>query len=293
MNAVEVAPGLAIFPRSEWAAKPPTGPLESEALEDVRFLLVHHTASSNDYGIDSVAQTLRGFYDFHTGAEKQWPDIAYNFLVDRFGRVFEARQGSIESPIKGSATGGSQGFGMLCSFVGNHAEQPPSPEAAKAMGNLLGWLAAKYSIDIAEGVSTEFASRGSNRWPAGTTVTARTISGHREMSQTTCPGDFGFAAIDSEIAPRARAFLAELQPPETTTTEPPETTTTALDSTPTTTSSTTSAEVAADTSSTTSGGSSQEVTVEAEPSAIPTSWLLPAAAMAAVAGAIGIRRRRI
>ena len=117
MDAIQVAPGFEVFPRSVWANSPPTGPLENEAPGDVRFLLVHHTASTNEYDTESVVPALRSFYDFHTGAEKQWPDIAYNFLVDRFGRVFEGRQGSIDAPVKGSATGGSQGFALLCSFT--------------------------------------------------------------------------------------------------------------------------------------------------------------------------------
>ena len=157
------------------------------------------------------------------------------------------------------------------------------------MGSLLGWLASTYDVDLSEGVTSQFTSRGSNRWPEGTVVTARTISGHREMSQTTCPGDLGFAAIDSEIAPRARAVLAELSLPPT---EP---------STPTTTetSTTQTAETAAPTSTpavTNSAPlteSSQEVVLDAEPRKIPTSWLVPAAAMAALAGAIRIRQRRV
>jgi hypothetical protein len=37
-------------------------------------------------------------------------------------------------------------------------------------------------------VTATFTSRGSNRWPAGATVKAATISGHRDTSQTACPG---------------------------------------------------------------------------------------------------------
>jgi hypothetical protein len=285
VDPVEVMPGLEIFPRDAWADKPPTGPLENEALDDVRFLLVHHTASSNSYSPEAVAGTLRGFFDFHTGPEKVWPDIAYNFLVDRFGRVWEAREGSIGSPVKGSATGGSQGFALLCSFVGDHMAEPPTTKATNAMGILLGWLASKYEVDISEGATTNFVSRGSNRWPSGSEVTARAVSGHREMSQTTCPGDFGFASIDSEIAPKAREVLAELQP--TARTEASTTTTTEARTTTAETATTTAP------SSTAPGQTAQDVVVVVENKEIPTSWLLPAAAVAALAGAIGIRRRRI
>ncbi len=55
----------------------------------------------------------------HTGPDKGWPDIAYNFMVDRFGQIFEARAGSLAGPVAGSATGGNQGFSQLCCFLGH------------------------------------------------------------------------------------------------------------------------------------------------------------------------------
>lgn len=106
-----VPPVVEIIPRSEWAVDlSPTGPLPSE---EVRFLLVHHTASGNEYERGDVPALLRGFFEFHTSAEKGWRDIAYNFLIDRFGRVWEGRTGSTDGPIAGDATGGNQGYTQL------------------------------------------------------------------------------------------------------------------------------------------------------------------------------------
>ena len=82
---VPVASGLAIWPRDAWAPGPPTGPL---AAEEVRFLLVHHTAGDTDHRADQVPSILASMYAFHTGP-KGWHDIAYNFLVDREGGVWE------------------------------------------------------------------------------------------------------------------------------------------------------------------------------------------------------------
>ena len=129
---------------------------------------------------------LRGFYAFHTG-DRGWPDVAYNFFVDRYGVVYEGRTGSLDAPIKGDATGGSQGFALLCCFVGDHTTEPPTAEAQTSMVALLAALADRYAIPTAPGTTTTFISRGSNRWPAGTEVTAATISGHRDMSQTELP----------------------------------------------------------------------------------------------------------
>lgn len=183
--------------RDEWGADLPVGPLTAE--EDVRFLLVHHTASSNDYGQEEVISTLRGFYKFHTGPERGWPDMAYNFAIDRFGDIWETRQGSIAGPVRGDATGGSQGFAILCSLIGNHDAEPVSQPAQASLVALLAWLSETYEIDTAPGSTIDFVSRGSNRWTAGQTVTARTISGHREMSKTACPGEFAFGLLDQDI----------------------------------------------------------------------------------------------
>ncbi len=197
-QAVESLLRPEIKPRSTWAARrPPTGLLEPE--DDVRFLLVHHTASTNDYGPDEVIEQIRDFYDFHVGPERGWFDLAYNFLVDRFGGIWEAREGSLAEPIQGDATGGSQGFAQLASLIGNHAEAPPTAEAVDSLTRLLAWLAHRHRVDTTPGATVVFTSRGSNRWPAGAEITSATISGHRDMSRTTCPGDSVYELLDRSI----------------------------------------------------------------------------------------------
>ncbi|MDH3299683.1 MAG: peptidoglycan recognition protein family protein [Acidimicrobiia bacterium] len=184
--------------RSTWDdQRSPTGPLERE--DDVRFLLIHHTASTNDYGPDEVIEQIHDFYALHVGPERGWPDLAYNFLIDRFGGIWEARQGSLTEPIRGDATGGSQGFAQLVGLIGNHLEAPPTAEAVDSLTRLLAWMAHRYRIDTTPGATAVFSSRGSNRWPAGTEVTAATISGHRDMSLTTCPGDAVHELLDRSI----------------------------------------------------------------------------------------------
>ncbi len=184
--------------RDAWGADlPVTGPIEIE--DDVRFLLVHHTASTNAYAPDEVVDQIRGFHRFHTGPEKGWPDVAYNFFVDRFGGIWEARAGSIAGAVRGDATGGSQGFALLCSLIGNHAEEAPTEEAVTSLTALLAWLGERHGIDTEPGATVSFESRGSNRWPTGALVEATTIAGHRDMSQTTCPGDFGYRLVSDRL----------------------------------------------------------------------------------------------
>ena len=204
---------LRIRPREEWAAGlPPRGPLLPERREDVRFLLVHHTASRNDYGTADVAQELRDFYRFHTGPERGWPDIAYNFLVDRHGGVWEGRAGSAGGPVQASATGGSQGFAQLACFIGDFTTRSPTPAARASMLSLLAWLADRDDVDTAPGATASFVSRGSNRHPAGRAVTTPTISAHRDMSLTSCPGDGVYSDVRERFPAQVSALRAAADP---------------------------------------------------------------------------------
>ena len=212
-DGVPIGGGHVIRPRDVWGTDlPPAGPMTPEEPGDVRFLLVHHSASPNDYSPDQSLRYLRSFYHYHTSDEKGWPDIAYNFLVDRQGQIFEGRQGSIESPVRGDATGGSQGFALLACFIGDHRAVAPTEAAQSAMVALLAWLANGYDIDPSLGATTEFVSRGSNLHPEGTVVVTPTITGHRTMSRTTCPGDQAFALVKHSFPQRVSDTLSGVRP---------------------------------------------------------------------------------
>ncbi|MCB1007053.1 MAG: N-acetylmuramoyl-L-alanine amidase [Acidimicrobiales bacterium] len=191
--------------------------MEQESPGDVRFLLVHHTVNANDYPPEAVPGLLQSIYGIHTG-EKGWSDVAYNFFIDQHGGVWEGRAGSLTAPMKGDATGGSQGFGLLCSFVGDHRTVPPTEAAADSMVRLLAWLADTYGIDTTPGATTDFVSRGSNRHPAGVSVTTSTIAGHRDMSSTECPGDAAYRLVLEEFPPRVDLLRVTTGLAEATTT---------------------------------------------------------------------------
>jgi len=200
VDAVSVAPGLTIRRRSSWdQGQGPTGPLQPE---DVRFLLVHHTATNTEHRADEVAAILRSSYRYHTGPAKGWPDICYNFLIDRYGTVWEGRTGSLGGPVMASATGGSQGFAQLVCLIGDFTRVLPTTAAQGSLARTLAWLGQRYGVDTTPGATVQFVSRGSNLWPQGSTVTAPTIAGHRTMSATTCPGDRFTPVVVNELPAR-------------------------------------------------------------------------------------------
>lgn len=210
-NAAEVTQPP-IRPRADWAGTlKPKGPLVEET--DVRFLLVHHTLTPNTDTPEKIPGRLRQVFAFHTSKDRGWADVAYNFFVDPSGVIWEGRQGSISRPMKGDATGGSQGFALLCCFVGDFTKTPPTPAAMASMTHLLAWLASRQGLDLATEVT--FTSRGSTKWRKGVQVTTDQVAGHRDMSATECPGDALYPLVREQLLPQARLLLAPPSPSPT------------------------------------------------------------------------------
>lgn len=201
--AVEVMPGLSVFPRDAWGADlPPKGRIQRE---DPRFLLVHHTASPNNYR--SARSVIRLAYSWHTSNDptKGWPDVAYQFFVGREGDVWEGRAGSLAGPVMASATGGSQGWAQLVCLLGDFTSVQPTAAATDSLVKVLAWLGIRYGIDTAPGATATFVSRGSQKWKRGALVTSTTIAPHRDMSYTGCPGN----AFSPRVAGLAAAVQAQ------------------------------------------------------------------------------------
>jgi hypothetical protein len=73
---------------------------------------------------------------------------------------------------------------------------------------LLAFLADRHGLDVDPAATVTFTSRGSERWPSGSVVNARPISGHRDMSYTYCPGDVVYRMLAAEIPMRVAALRA-------------------------------------------------------------------------------------
>lgn len=204
LTTVEVAPGVHIHPRSDWAAgRPPRGPIGPET---VKFLLVHHTASSNV--VPDPAVVIRQTYDFHTGPQKRWPDICYHFMIGPDGSIWEARAGSLDGAVVADASGGNQGYAQLVCLLGDFSNQAPTAAAQESLMRMLIHLADRYDVDTDPSATTSFVSRGSDKFRAGTTVTTSTISAHRDVTFTACPGDVGYGLLPGW---RRRAHATRLQ----------------------------------------------------------------------------------
>lgn len=196
----EVAAGVpapAIVTRAAWGAGPwrdenpdcAGGPFDADSL---RFGIVHHTVSTNSYQPWEADDLVRAIYVAHTDGNR-WCDIAYNFLVDRYGTVFEGRTGSMTRPITGAHAKGFNSGSVGVALLGQYhpSASPPAAEVTTeqlgALADVLAWKFDLWDIDPF-GVTTE-VSGGSTRWPEGVDVVLPTVTSHRAVSATSCPGD--------------------------------------------------------------------------------------------------------
>ena len=151
----------------------------------LRFAVVHHTAGSNSYTRSQSPAIVRGIERYHVLANG-WDDIGYNFLVDKYGQIFEGRWGGMDRNVVGAhAMGFNQGSAGIA-LIGNYDASTVSPAARSALIRLIAWRLDVAHVDP----STTFSwrSTGNPRFRAGTTITLRSISGHRDTGYTTCPG---------------------------------------------------------------------------------------------------------
>jgi uncharacterized protein with LGFP repeats len=167
----------------------------------VRAGFVHHTVNTNDYTRADVPAIIRGIYAFHTQVNG-WSDIGYNFLVDRFGRIWEGRFGGPGRNVIGAHTLGFNDVAFAMSAIGNFQTAPPPPAMVHAFGHLMGW---KLGINNVRAGDLHQLLHGR---------AFHAISGHRDADATLCPGIFLYDKIPTirRIAIRRQRRAADPAP---------------------------------------------------------------------------------
>ena len=188
-----------IFTRAQWGAdeslrtvNPGCGTPDYGTTISMGF--VHHTDTSNDYSQSDVPAIIRSIYAYHVYSNG-WCDIGYNFLVDRFGNIWEGRYGGITRPVIGAHTGGFNTNTFGTAIIGTYDSVAPSSAALTAVGQLFGWKFSLYGVDPLGKATVTAASFSGSKYAAGTQVTFNAISGHRDADYTTCPGDAAYNAL--------------------------------------------------------------------------------------------------
>ncbi|MFD2797601.1 N-acetylmuramoyl-L-alanine amidase [Promicromonospora vindobonensis] len=214
--------GPTIVTRAEWGAAPPR-PIDDcppaggdgvpgttwGAADRLDGAVVHHTVNPNDYATVAAAmQLIRNDQAYHQNSHG-WCDIGYNFLVDKWGNIYEGAQGSIEDPIIGAHAGGFNTRTVGVSMVGTYTNVAPSAAQKDGVAQIAGYRLSQYGANPAE--SATFTSAGltsGGRYAASEQVVLPRVFGHRDTHQTECPGDMGYPQLAS-IRNAAAAYAQE------------------------------------------------------------------------------------
>jgi hypothetical protein len=185
-----------IITRSKWGARESLrkcGPMYAPA---VRVAFVHHTANSNSYSKSESDDIVRAIYRYHTQT-KGWCDIAYSFLVDRFGQIFEGRYGGMQRPVVPAATLGFNSGSTAVAAIGNFQRAGPPSAMVTSISRLLAWRMDVAHVSPLASVTLESTGSTGGKYPAGKKVKFRTVAAHRDAGYTDCPGDYLYSKFGS------------------------------------------------------------------------------------------------
>ncbi|MGV9540395.1 N-acetylmuramoyl-L-alanine amidase [Nocardia beijingensis] len=187
--------GPSVITRAQWGADESIRCAEPTYDDRLGGVTVHHTAGRNDYSKSESAGIVRAIYTYHAKT-LGWCDIGYNALVDKYGQIFEGRFGGLDRPVQGAHAGGFNENTSGVALMGNYESEQPTEEALQAIGAFVGWRTKVAGLDPKG--STTMYSEGTSftSYAEGEAVQLPVVFAHRDVGNTTCPGDAAYALMD-------------------------------------------------------------------------------------------------
>lgn len=180
---------------------------------EVQLAVVHHTVSANDYTPEQAPGAVLAIAKYHRDTNR-WNDVGYNYLVDRFGTIYEGRAGGIDLPVIGAHAQGFNGVSTGISVIGTFtAAEPPEP-VLNAVSRLIAWRLPLAGIPVAGRAIVVSGGGSLSRFRGGAQVTLPRISGHRDVGSTSCPGDRLHAKLPELRVRTERIALVPVVRPE-------------------------------------------------------------------------------
>ncbi|XP_054890974.1 peptidoglycan recognition protein 6 [Poeciliopsis prolifica] len=158
-----------IISRCMWGAEPYRGTPTNLSLP-LSFLFIHHTHTPSEpcLTFEKCSADMRAMQRFHQ-EDRGWDDIGYSFVAGSDGFIYEGRGWNIQ----GAHTFGQNSRGYGVSFIGDYQTNLPSQHAMSLVRDQL----ATCAVD------------------RGGLVSSYTLQGHRDVVNTTCPGDAFYKEI--------------------------------------------------------------------------------------------------
>ena len=210
LKRVHLAGAPTVIDRAGWHADEAIRRAAPYYADSVHFAIVHHTAGSNSYTRAQSASIVRAIELYHVQGNG-WNDIGYNFLVDKYGQIFEGRYGGMTRPVIGAHSEGFNTGSVGVAVIGDYSSTSITPAARAALVSLLAW---RLDLDHVDPLSSVVrVSAGNPRYRAGTAVTLRAISAHRDVYPTSCPGASLYGQLSAIRAAVAQTGLPKLYSP--------------------------------------------------------------------------------
>jgi len=165
---------MKIIPKSEWGGRAAKSGATSQTVSKITRVTIHHTTgSSGDGSQASSAKLIRGHQNYHMD-RNGWKDIGYHFIVDKKGRIF---QGLALTKVGAHAEGyNTNNIGIA--YLGDASKSLPTA-AKNAIRELYAYLVVKVGKNLA-------------------------VYGHRDLNNTSCPGNAAYKWLKAELAYNGR-----------------------------------------------------------------------------------------
>ena len=183
----------AIVARADWGAADCV-PRRAPEYGEVKVAFVHHTVSTNDYLPEDGPAAVLAICRYHRNSNG-WNDIGYNFVVDRYGRIYEGRAGGVDQAVIGAQAQGYNAQSTGIATLGTHSSMPLSAETIASIASIVRWKLPLHAQPTTGDVILTSAGGSSNRYPSGTEVTFQRVSGHRDADSTSCPGEAAYVQL--------------------------------------------------------------------------------------------------
>lgn len=165
---------LAVIPKTAWGAAPVVGTFVEH---QITRITVHHSGSLLQDN-QNAPQRMRDHQAYHQ-ADQGWPDLAYHYVVDRNGHVYEGRP--VWAVGDTNTDYDPTGHFLIC-CEGEFNNQTPTPDQLEAAAGLAAWASARFGVGV------------------------DTVIGHRDVASTSCPGDTLYAELNQVVARAHRLF---------------------------------------------------------------------------------------
>lgn len=167
---------LLVIPKQAWGAAPVAGTFVEHEIQQVT---IHHTGSLLSDNADAPGR-LREHQAYHQ-VDQGWPDLAYHFVIDRNGHIYEGR------PTWAAGDTGTNydptGHLLIC-CEGEFNSQSPTDAQLGSVATLMAWASTRYGVGL------------------------EAVLGHRDVASTSCPGDSLYGQL-GDLTARASRWQAD------------------------------------------------------------------------------------